>query len=115
MTTAIRGTPLTVGGWLASRTPPPPEPLRSRIALALGVTVELDVADTERVCLDAAERVLTRLCGQGEGDRHEAADLLAADALVTYALEFAADTPELFEEQATRAIERFGRLHEARR
>jgi hypothetical protein len=106
---------LTVGGWLASRTPPPPELLRSRIVLALGAALDHDVAKTEPVCLDAAERVLTRLFDEGSGDRHEAADLLAADALVTYALEFAADAPERFDTHATRAIERFGRLHEARR
>jgi uncharacterized membrane protein len=89
--------------------------LRSRIVLALGAALGQDVANTERVCLDAAERVLVRLFGEGSGQRHEAADLLAADALVTYALEFAADAPERFDEQAMRAIGRFGRLHGADR
>jgi hypothetical protein len=62
------------------------------------------------VCLDAAERVLARLLGKGRGERDDAADLLAADALVTYALEFAASAPDRFEETATTAIERFGQL-----
>jgi uncharacterized membrane protein len=105
---------MTVGGWLASRTPPPPGLLRSRIVVALAAAIERDVVDTERVCLDAAEQVLTRLLAEGGAERSEAADLLAADALVTYALEFAADTPEQFEDNATLAIERFGRLREAR-
>ena len=100
----------TVGDWLASRTPPPPELLRSRIERALGTSLDLDVADTERVCIEAAERVLTRLLADGEGERREAVDLLAADALVTYALEFAAEAPESFEDHAARAIERFGHL-----
>lgn len=104
---------MTVGDWLASRTPPPPEPLRSRIELALGTALGRPVADTERVCMEAAERVLARLFVDGEGQRREAADLLAADALVTYALEFAADAPESFGAHATRAIERFGQLHVA--
>jgi hypothetical protein len=39
---------------------------------------------------------------------------LAADALVTYALEFAADDPERFADRATHAIERFGRLEPGR-
>ncbi len=104
----------TVGGWLASRTPQPPDLLRSRIMLALGEAIERDVAETERVCLDAAERVLSGLFADGNGERHEAADLLAADALVTYALECAAERPDAFEESATRALERFGQLHEAR-
>jgi hypothetical protein len=106
--------PATLGGWLASRTPPPPEILRSRIVLALGPAVENDVADTERVCLDAAERVLSRLFVGGDGERREAADLLAADALVTYALEFAADNPKDFAERATLAIQRFGQLPKRR-
>ena len=104
----------TVGEWLESRVPPPPELLRSRIVRALGVGRDHDVADTERVCLEAAERVLLGLFGDGTGDRCEAADLLAADALVTYALEFAADRPDGFAERATRAIERFGQLHAER-
>ena len=104
----------TVGGWLASRTPPPPEILRSRITLALGNAAHRGVEETERVCLDAAERLLSGLFVDGDGERHEAADLLAADALVTYALEFAAESPGAFVDRATRALERFGRLHEAR-
>ena len=104
----------TVGEWLASRTPPPPEPLRARIVLALGAAQHADVADTERVCLEAAERVLSGLFGDGGGERREAADLLAADALVTYALEFATDAPQAFAEHATRAMERFGQMHAER-
>lgn len=115
MTTAsAQAAPPTVGGWLAGRTPPPPELLRTRIMVALGDARDRDVADTERVCLDAAERVLERLLEAGGADRRDAADLLAADALVTYALEFAAHDPERFEEHATRAMERFGHLREAR-
>ena len=103
----------TVGEWLASRTPPPPELLRFRIDRALGTSLDRDVADTERVCVEAAERVLSRLFVDGEGERREAVDLLAADALVTYALEFAAEAPESFADHATRAIEQFGQLHVA--
>jgi hypothetical protein len=95
--------------------PSPPDLLRTRIALALGAALDRDVAETEHVCLDAAERVLARLLDQGRGERDEAADLLAADALVTYALEFAADAAERFDENATSAIERFGQLAEGRR
>ena len=102
----------TVGAWLATRTPPPPELLRERIALALGAAATRDVSQTEYACLDAAEGLLTRLLDEGQGIRDEAADLLAADALVTYALEFAASAPEHFEENAANAIERFGRLGE---
>jgi hypothetical protein len=100
----------TVGGWLARRTPRPPELLRESITSALGAAAERDVSETEHACLDAAERVLARLLQKGRGERDDASDLLAADALLTYALEFASDGPERFEQNATNAIERFGRL-----
>ncbi|MDQ4080127.1 MAG: hypothetical protein M3125_05155, partial [Gemmatimonadota bacterium] len=51
----------TVGDWLASRTPAPPHLLRARITAALGGNGECDIAETEAVCLAAAERVLVRL------------------------------------------------------
>lgn len=82
--------------------------------LALGDALDREVGDTERVCLNAAERVLSGLFADGTGSRHEAADLLAADALVTYALEFAADTPQAFAARASDALERFGRLQPER-
>ena len=104
----------TVGAWLAGRTPAPPLLLRSRLADALGGSLTRDVTETERVCLEAAERVLARLVDNDAATRQEAIDLLAADALVTYALEYAAEHPADFEEHASGAIERFGRMSEAR-
>ena len=82
--------------------------------MALGDAVHHDAAETERVCLDAAERVLSGLFVDGNGDRHEPADLLGAEALVTYALEFAAESPATFMKRATQALQRFGQLHESR-
>ena len=104
----------TVRAWLASRTPAPPPLLRSRVTEALGDALERDATETERVCLEAAERVLERLVDDNAATRQEAVDLLAADALVTYALEYAAEAPAGFEEHARGAIERFGRMSEAR-
>ena len=103
-------TPRTVGDWLASRTPAPPYLLYARITAALGADAERNVADSEAACLDAAERVLARLFSDGFAGRRDAPDLLAADALVTYALEFAAEVPGDFESRATSAIRRFGEL-----
>lgn len=103
-------TPRTVADWLASRTPAPPDVLRARITAALGGNGERDVAETEAVCLDAAERVLARLFSDSFAKRGDAPDLLAADALVTYALEFAAERPRDFSSRATSAIQRFGEL-----
>ena len=100
----------TVGDWLASRAPAPPHLLRTRITDALGVDSRRAVADTEAACLDAAERVLARLFNEGFAGRSDAPDLLAADALVTYALEFAAEAPRDFGTRATSAMRRFGQL-----
>lgn len=102
--------PRTVGDWLAGRAPAPPDLLGARIALALGADAGRSVSETEVACLDAAERVLVRLFSDGFAGRRDAADLLAADALVTYALEFAAETPRDFENRAMSAIRRFGEL-----
>lgn len=87
--------------WLDSRTPPPPERLARRMDAALaesGETVTGTIA--ERLTL-AAVVILTQLGhddtrrpgGSTSGDRVPAAalDLLAADALVTYAAEAAAE------------------------
>jgi hypothetical protein len=68
------------------------------------------VADTGAACLDAAERVLARLFSGDFPQRGDAVDLLAADALVTYALEYAAAEPRDFDTRATAAIRRLGRL-----
>ena len=104
----------TVGAWLASRKPPPPSLLRSRRTEAVGEALSREIGETERVCLEAAERVLERLVDDNAATRQAAVDLLAADALVTYALERAAEHPEDFEEHASGAIERFGRMSEPR-
>lgn len=71
--------------WLDARTPPPPPELRARLADALrpAETLPGALADGALACLEAA---LAR-----GGDRAAALDLLAADALLTYALEAAAE------------------------
>jgi hypothetical protein len=76
----------------------------------LGSDAERGVAETEAACLDGAERVLARLFSDGFAGRRDAADLLAADALVTYALEFAAEVSRDFGDRATSAMRRFGEL-----
>ncbi|MBX6363244.1 MAG: hypothetical protein IRZ00_05190 [Gemmatimonadetes bacterium] len=71
--------------WLDTRTPPPPAELRARLADALepAETLPGALADGALVCLAAA-------LARGD-DRAAALDLLSADALLTYALEAAAE------------------------
>lgn len=88
--------------WLDRHTSQAPPALRARVteyALA-------DGADTGAATLAAAGRsALSRVLSH-PGDRSAALDLLAADALITLALQAQAqDAPERLEEFATAAIQ----------
>jgi hypothetical protein len=61
-------------------------------------------------CLAAAERGLLRLLSDREASRAGALDLLAVDALVTYAFEAASDTPERIPALAADAMHRLSAL-----
>ncbi len=81
-----------VGEWLAGREASPPPELRERVsALARGGAI-LD-APVPQSLLSAAAAALERLARSGASDRATALDLLAVDALVTYAFEAAAESP----------------------
>ena len=74
-----------VRAWLAGRSPRPPEALALSIDEGAGdVTEGLTAAG-----LAALERAL-----EGRGERRGAFDLLAADALLTYACECAAESTD---------------------
>jgi hypothetical protein len=106
---------MTVGDWLARRTPSPPPALRARLHAALGegaITDDLNVTET---CLAAAERVLVDLLHGECISRDSALDLLTADALVTYAFEAAGESSEDFASRATDAMRRFAALGVAHR
>ena len=101
---------MTVAEWLESRTPPAPAALSQRLLLALGGASERDAAETPEVCLAAAEAILHTLLTEEFQTRERALDLLAADALVTYAFEAASDDPEVMEQRAARAMGRIAAL-----
>ena len=98
---------MTVGDWLASTPLSPPPALAARIGSALGPRVAEPLAEAPRVFVDSALAVVEELARRGCADRDDAIDLLAADALMTYAFEAAADTPDSI---ATLAEEAIGRL-----
>jgi hypothetical protein len=107
--------------WAASREPAPPPALAGAVARALGDALG-DVPNADGVtgaCLLAAERVLARVLaddassaagGAREAARDTGLDLLAADALVTYAFEAAADEPERLGDVARDAMARLSRV-----
>lgn len=101
---------MTVGEWLAGRMPPGPAALRARIDDALGAAAEGDSANASGACLAAAESLMEDLLLRDCTSRESALDLLAADALVTYAFEAASETPSALVQRATEAMLRIAAL-----
>ena len=94
----------TVGGWFDALNPAPPEGLRVRLAALLQPFAHLPVQQVPEVCLDAGEQLLDALLASGSTSRETALDLLAVDALITYAFQAAADEPSLMDARAARAL-----------
>ncbi len=96
-----------VKAWLDSRTPPPPERLARRLEEAL--QSDFDAADA-RAMVDRLTLAAVAILSGLEHDRGSALDLLAADALVTYALEAAAEDCVSFAASAEAMIVRLAAL-----
>jgi len=62
--------------------------------------------------LASAESAMTSLLGDGCLTRESALDLLAVDALITYAFEAAADEPDRLEERSEQALAAIAALAE---
>ena len=101
---------MTVAEWISTRSPAPPPVLVERVLAALGASGDDDAALAAERCLDAAERVVAGLLREGRTGRESAADLLAADALVTYAFEAASGDPARLDERARTAMRRLADL-----
>ena len=101
---------MTIGEWLATRTPAPPAALMRRLRDLLGAAAGDDVRFAADRCVDAAERVVTGLLRDGRTGRESAADLLAADALVTYAFEAASAAPNELVDRARTTMSRLAQL-----
>jgi len=67
-------------------------------------------AHTYESVLATAESLLADLLALGCAQRDRALDLLAVDALVTYAFESAAESPETLSARATSAMTEIARL-----
>ena len=74
------------------------------------MSASADGDDLTEALTSAAERTLRSLLRVKATDRAGALDLLAADALVTYAFEAAADAPEELERRATEAMRRLSTI-----
>jgi hypothetical protein len=102
-----------LSAWLDARRPIPPAALRARIDAALGSDLHADVADTAETLLAAGERLMRALLVDDATSRGSATDLLAADALVTYAFEAASERPADLSTRAATAMARISALADA--
>ena len=100
----------SVGGWLVALAPSPPQALAERLSALLAPYLLLPVAHVPEVCLEAGEKLLDALLASDSTSRGSALDLLAVDALVTYAFQAAADDPGQLESRAARAMARIAAL-----
>ena len=100
---------MTIRDWLATREPSPPRVLRERVE-TLAHSVPEKAGDPAGTLLDAAESALAGLARRPPDDRDTALDLLAVDALVTYAMELAAETPDEIPRLSERAMSRLSHV-----
>jgi hypothetical protein len=101
---------MTVGQWLDARRPAPPPLLAERLRQLLGDGARQDAGEAADVCLAAGERLLAALMRAEPASRETALNLLAADALVTYAFEAASVEPWSLDERAAAAMQRISAL-----
>lgn len=94
---------MTSTRWLATRDPEPPAPLAARIR---DIVRETGTGETPPALLAAAVSTVEGLLRSNASTRPAALDLLAADALVTYAFELAADAPARLDELAVESMRR---------
>ena len=100
----------TVGDWLLALQPTPPQALASRLSEVLAPYIALSADHVADACLTAGEGLLDRILTSGSTSRGSALELLAVDALVTYAFQAAADDPSQLEPRAARAMARIAAL-----
>lgn len=103
---------MTVGDWIASREPQPPPALSREVLQALGAEARLPESRASEVCLAAAARSLDGLLVDARFTRGNALELLAIDALTTYAFEHASESAAAreLEALATRGVRVLGQL-----
>lgn len=101
---------VTVGEWFDRLDPAPPPALHQRLRELVAASATRSVRDVPEACLDAGERLLDALLTSGSTSRATALDLLAVDALITYAFQAAADDPSRLEERTARAMTRIAAL-----
>ena len=101
---------MILAAWLDRRRPVPPAALRARIDAALGADLHAEAGDVADTLLAAGERLVRSLLDEDATSRGSAVDLLAADALVTFAFEAASARPADLSKRAAAAMARIAAL-----
>ena len=108
---AVATSGATLGTWLAEREPVPPPALAARLRELLGArALDTEARQAPEVLLRAGEAVLERLLREAATTRESALDLLAADALVTYAFEAAGEEPATLPDRVEQAVAMIARV-----
>ena len=97
---------IDAAGWLALRIPVPPPQLARRLSSIVEGRVCADLTELSAVLVDEALNVVSGL----SDDRSGAFDLLVADALITYAMEAAAEDGPKVESIALDAMQRIAHV-----
>lgn len=101
---------MTVGEWLSARTPAPPALLAARLRVLLGTRIGDRSSSAYDAALSTAESSLAELMALDCAGRDRALDLLAVDAMVTYAFEAAAESPDTLSARAAAAMTAIAKL-----
>ncbi len=83
---------MTVREWVKGRSSQVPDALTARILEFLGPDADASASKAGELCLAAAKRSLEQLLASGRYERDSALDLLAVDALTTFAFEHASES-----------------------
>ena len=101
---------MTVGEWLSARMPAPPVLLAARLRVLLGARNADRSSSAYDATLSTAESLLAELMALDCAGRDRALDLLAVDAMVTYAFEAAAESPDTLSARAGAAMTAIAKL-----
>lgn len=101
---------MNVGEWVWSRDDTPPPRLAARIRATIAERESYPSDRATETLISASVAVLRDVIERPTAGRESALDLLAADALATYALEAAADSPEAMDALARDAMHRIATI-----
>ena len=94
---------MSLADWMSTREPAPPDRLLARLTELMHPDGANQDVRAEAM-VKAAGEVLRRLLREGQTARNSALELLAADALATYAFEAQSDEPEAMDARCTWAM-----------